>query len=94
MQVVLRGAATRTAIWERAGTDIASLPPGVVMDVDDMVDAALAGLDRGEIVTIPSLPDITQWEACEAARQNMLPNLSLSSPAARHGVAVQPKGAL
>ena len=38
-----------------------------------MVDAALAGLDRGEIVTIPSLPDIAQWEAYEAARQNMLP---------------------
>src|SRR4051812_30726493 len=56
VHVVLPGA-TRTAIWEKAGTDIASLPPNIVMDVDDMVDAALAGLDRGETVTIPSLPD-------------------------------------
>jgi hypothetical protein len=92
VHVVLPGA-TRTAIWEKAGTDITSLPPNIVMDVDDMVDAALAGLDGGEIVTIPSLPDIAQWEAYEAARQNMLPNLSLSSPAARYGVAVQPKEA-
>jgi uncharacterized protein len=92
VQVVLPGA-TRTAIWEKAGTDLASLPPGVVMDVDDMVDAALAGLDRGELVTIPSLPEVAQWEAYEAARQNMLPNLSRSSPAARYGVAVRPKGA-
>jgi short-subunit dehydrogenase len=88
VQVVLPGA-TRTAIWEKAGTDIASLPPSIVMDVDDMVDAALVGLDRGETVTIPSLPDISEWEAYEAARQKMIPNLSLSSPAARYGVHVE-----
>jgi short-subunit dehydrogenase len=46
------------AIWEKSGTGIASLPPSIVMDVDDMVDAALSGLDRGETVTIPSLPDV------------------------------------
>jgi uncharacterized protein len=91
VQVVLPGA-TRTAIWEKAGTPIASLPPAIVMDVDDMVDAALAGLDRGEVVTIPSLPDLAQWEAYEAARQRMIPNLSLSSPAARYGIAVSRRG--
>jgi uncharacterized protein len=85
VQVVLPGA-TRTAIWEKAGVDIATLPPSMLMDVDEMVDAALVGLDRGESVTIPSLPDIADWEAYEAARQNMIPNLSLSSPAARYGV--------
>ena len=84
VQVVLPGA-TRTAIWERAGTDIASLPPSILMDADDMVDAALAGLDRGESVTIPSLPDVADWEAYEAARQKMIPRLSLSAPAARYG---------
>ncbi len=83
VQVVLPGA-TRTAIWEKAGTDIATLPPSIVMDVDQMVDAALVGLDRGETVTIPSLPDIADWEAYEAARQNMIPKLSLSTPAARY----------
>jgi short-subunit dehydrogenase len=85
VHVVLPGA-TRTAIWEKAGTDIATLPPSMLMDVDEMVDAALVGLDRGESVTIPSLPDIADWEAYEAARQNMIPKLSLSSPAARYGV--------
>ena len=84
VQVVLPGA-TRTAIWEKAGTELASLPPDIVMEVDDMVDAALAGLDRGETVTIPSLPDMAEWEAYEAARQKMLPNLSRRSPAARYG---------
>lgn len=54
VQVVLPGA-TRTAIWEKAGTDIASLPPNIVMDVDDMVDAALVRVGCGEGVTVPSL---------------------------------------
>jgi len=85
VQVVLPGA-TRTAIWEKTGTDIATLPPSILMDADEMVDAALAGLDRGETVTIPSLPDIADWEAYEAARQSIIPKLSLSSPAARYRV--------
>lgn len=85
VQVVLPGA-TRTAIWEKAGVDIATLPPSMLMDVDKMVDAALVGLDRGESVTIPSLPEIADWEAYEAARQNMIPKLSLRSPAVRYSV--------
>ena len=68
VQVVLPGA-TRTEIWERGR---------------DMVDAALAGLDRGEVVTIPALPDLADWDAYEAARQHMIPKLSLSVPAARY----------
>jgi short-subunit dehydrogenase len=83
VQVVLPGA-TRTAIWEKAGTDIATLPPSIVMDVDEMVDAALVGLDRGENVTIPSLPDTADWEAYQAARQKLIPNLSSKVPAARY----------
>jgi short-subunit dehydrogenase len=92
VQAVLPGA-TRTAIWEKAGTDIATLPPAIVMDVHHMVDAALAGLDRGETVTIPSLPDMADWEAYEARRQHMVPKLSLSTPAPRYGVeALNPVG--
>jgi len=86
VQAVLPGA-TRTEIWEKAGTDISTLPPGIVMGVDDMVDAALVGLDRGEAITIPSLPDSADWEAYEAARQKLIPKLLHNSPAARYGVA-------
>ena len=85
VQAVLPGA-TRTPIWEKAGTDIETLPPDMVMGVGEMVDAAIAGLDRGEPVTIPSLPDIADWEAYEAARRNLMPKLSLSTPAPRYGV--------
>ena len=56
VQAVLPGA-TRTEIWERSGKDVDALLPGMVMEVGDLVDAALVGLDRGETVTIPSLAD-------------------------------------
>lgn len=83
VQAVLPGA-TRTEIWERAGHDINALPAEIVMDADEMVDAALAGLDQGELVTIPSLPDIIDWKRFEDARGALAPNLSLQHAAARY----------
>jgi len=86
VQAVLPGA-TETPFWDIAGTPVDQLPSRIVMTTNDLVDAALAGLDRGELVTIPSLPEYAEWEAYEAARQRMLPKLSLSEPAERYGVA-------
>jgi short-subunit dehydrogenase len=57
----------------------------MLMDADALVDAALAGLDQGESITIPSLPDIADWQAFEAARLNLMPNLSRDRPADRYG---------
>jgi short-subunit dehydrogenase len=87
IQAVLPGA-TATDFWDIAGTPLDQIPGEVVMKADAMVDAALAGFDQGEIFTIPALPDSADWEAYEAARQNMIPNLSLSSPAARYGITI------
>jgi short-subunit dehydrogenase len=64
-------AATGTEIWSRAGADPSQLPP--MMDVGEMVDAALVGFDRREPVTIPPLHDAGQWDAFQAARLVMLP---------------------
>jgi short-subunit dehydrogenase len=83
VQVVLPGA-IRTGMWEKAGTDVATLPPDILMDAADLVDAALAGLDSYENVTIPSLPDLADWDAYELARQNMIPKLSRNVPARRY----------
>ena len=83
VQVVLPGA-TATDFWEIAGTPVEYLPSAIVMKAEDMVDAALAGFDQGEFVTIPALPDIADLDAYEAARQKLMPNLSLSAPAARY----------
>ena len=48
-----------------------------------MVDAALAGLDLGETVTIPALPDTGSWDAFKDVRGAMVPNLSRAVPAER-----------
>ncbi len=56
------------------------------MSAEDLVDAALAGLDLGEFATVPSLPDASHWQAFESARVALGPNLSRSVPAARYGV--------
>lgn len=86
LQVVLPGA-TATGFWEVAGKPVQELPPQIVMSAEDMVDAALAGFDLGEFATIPSLPDITDWENLEAARLALRPKLSVSRPASRYAVA-------
>jgi short-subunit dehydrogenase len=83
IQAVLPGA-TATDIWEKAGRPVEHLPSEIVMQTDDMVDAALTGLDQGELFTIPSLPDAADWQAYETARQKLLPNLSRNTPAARY----------
>jgi len=85
VQVVLPGA-TATEIWANAGMPVENLPKEIVMSAEDMVDAALAGLDKGEFVTIPALADIGQWDAFEHARQALSPNLSRSAPATRYGL--------
>jgi hypothetical protein len=78
-------AATRTEIWERAGVDLNTVPG--LMDVGEMVDAALIGFDRREPVTIPPLPDAGQWDAYQAARQAMLPGFGNANAAARYRTA-------
>ncbi len=79
-------ATTRTEIWERAGADVNTLSN--VMEVGDLVDAALVGFDRREAVTIPPLPDAGQWDALQAARQAMLPNYGNQHPAERYRTVV------
>ena len=89
VQAVLPGA-TRTELWGKAGIDVATLPADRLMDVEEMVDAALAGLDMGESVTIPSLPDPADWARFVEARLALGPNLSLARPAPRYGVGQPP----
>ena len=83
VQVVMPGA-TRTALWARAGIDVGSLPASMLMEVEEMVDAALVGLDRRELGTIPSLPNSADWESFTAARLNLGPNLSRQHAADRY----------
>ncbi|WP_085026725.1 SDR family NAD(P)-dependent oxidoreductase [Ensifer aridi] len=83
VQAVLPGF-TRTEIFDRAGIDISVIPADMMMDAGEMVDAALAGFDRGEVVTIPSLADVELWTRMESARKSLGPYLSLRHPAPRY----------
>jgi uncharacterized protein len=85
VQAVLPGA-TATEFWDIAGLPVAHLPKEIVMSAEDMVDAALAGLDSGEVVTIPALPDQNEWTSYEAARLTMSKRLSATKPASRYRV--------
>jgi short-subunit dehydrogenase len=82
-QAVLPGAIA-TQFWETSGGSLDHLPSRAVMRAEDAVDAALAGLDLGELVTLPSLPDVSEWEAYDAARQQLVPKISLNAPAQRY----------
>jgi short-subunit dehydrogenase len=85
VQVVLPGA-TRTALWNGSGVELTDLPAEILMDVDEMVDAALAGFDLGERITIPSLPDTDDWQRLVKAREALQPNLSRNHSAARYKI--------
>jgi short-subunit dehydrogenase len=85
VQAVLPGA-TRTELWTKSATPIDALPPEMVMDAGDLVDAALMGFDRGEIVTIPPLADEALWANFEQGRGSLIPHLSTDRPAQRYRV--------
>jgi hypothetical protein len=83
VQAVLPGA-TATDFWRAGGLPLEHLPKEIVMSAEDMVDAALTGFDRRELVTIPSLHAGEEWTAYEAARRTMSAHLSSSTPAPRY----------
>src|SRR5476649_920542 len=75
-------ASTRTEIWAHSGIDVNTLPE--VMEVGELVDAALIGFDRRETVTIPPLFVAERWDALEAARQGLLSDLRQAHAAERY----------
>jgi uncharacterized protein len=84
VQAVLPGA-TATEFWDVAGAGgHGNLPKDWVMSSTDMVDAALVGLDAGEVVTIPPLQDDEEWRSYEMARRAMAQHLSTTKPAPRY----------
>lgn len=83
IQAVLPGA-TATDFWSEAGNPVENLPQEIVMPAEEMVDAALAGLAKGEVVTIPGLHDAAQWDRHEAQRRNLSGMFGNSAAAPRY----------
>lgn len=75
-------AGTRTEIWERAGIPVNAMSD--FMGVDELVDAALLGFDRRELVTIPPLQDGAHWEALNKARQTLIGDIRQAQVAERY----------
>lgn len=84
IQTVLPGA-TATEFWDVAGY-AAQKTASITMSAEDCVDAALAGLDSGELVTIPGLHDADAWSRWESDRRELSKKFGNSQPAPRFGV--------
>jgi short-subunit dehydrogenase len=82
-------AATATDLWEKAGLPYQNLPASIVMSPEDVVDAALVGLDQGELVTLPSLHDGDEWTRFEGARRAISEQFGNSAPAPRYRIGVR-----
>jgi short-subunit dehydrogenase len=86
VQVVLP-ASTATEIWDASGIPLSALDPDTVMSAEVLVDAALAGLDRGESITWPSVADLDLWEQYDAARSKLFAATQTGKPASRYRAA-------
>jgi short-subunit dehydrogenase len=67
IQLVMPGP-IRTEFFLSQGLGESIFPQESYLTPEELVDAALAGLDAGESVTIPSMLDEQPWTALEAAR--------------------------
>src|SRR5476649_2864565 len=85
VQLVLP-AATATEIWEISGVPLSALDQATIMTAENCVDAALAGLDMGETITMPSVEDAQLLAAFEAARMALAGATQSGKPASRYQI--------
>ncbi|VVS97375.1 SDR family oxidoreductase [Rhizobium sp. EC-SD404] len=79
-------AGVATEIYDGTIMPLDQIPADLVMDVDTMVDAALAGLDSGETITFPSVGDADLWTKYAAASDTLFAASQTGTPAPRYGV--------
>lgn len=77
-------AATVSEIWEKGGLSLDAFPKEVVMTTEDCVDAALRGLDAGEVLTYPSLEDAGLVESYGKNGFAILSSSQTGTPASRY----------
>ncbi|WP_205688859.1 SDR family NAD(P)-dependent oxidoreductase [Candidatus Macondimonas diazotrophica] len=77
-------AGTATEFYDQAGIPLSAFDPAVVMTTEQLVDAALAGFDQGEAVTLPSVHDTSVWTTYEQARSALFGATQVGTPAPRY----------
>ncbi len=85
VQTVMPGA-TATEFWDIAGY-APQKTAEITMQAHDLVDAALIGLDAGELVTIPGLHDGEAWTKWEQGRRDLAAKFRNPKPAPRYHIA-------
>ena len=85
VQLVLP-ATTATDLWEISGVPLSRLDQATIMSAEDCVDAALAGLDQAETVTLPSVEDRQLWDAYVAAALKLTAASQTGKAASRYHV--------
>ena len=87
VQLVLP-AATATEIWDHGGLPLGKIDPNRVMRPEQLVDAALAGLDLDEAVTMPSVADADAalLKGFDEARLALFASTQFGAPASRYRV--------
>jgi short-subunit dehydrogenase len=83
IQLVMPGP-IRTEFFTSQGVSESIFPPESYLASEQLVDAALAGLDAGESVTIPSMLDEQPWTALEAARSEFVKAMMSGKVAVRY----------
>jgi hypothetical protein len=63
---------------------LASLNQANVMTAENLVDAALAGYDKGELITLPSVSDAGLWDKFDDARSTLFAATQSGRPAPRY----------
>ena len=75
-------AGTYTEIWDRSGIGISDSVK--FMEVGELVDAALVGFDRRELITIPPLQNAESWDTLNTSRQTLFSDIKQSEVAQRY----------
>lgn len=76
--------------WERLVRSLsfeAALDQGSIMSAEECVEAALAGLDQAEPVTLPSVEDLQLWGNYDTARMRLYAASQIGRSASRYHVA-------
>lgn len=79
-------ATTATEIWEVGGVPLSALDAATIMTAENCVDAILAGLDKGELTTLPSVHEQALINNYEDARIKLFQGSQHGKPAARYGL--------
>jgi short-subunit dehydrogenase len=95
-EVADKGVRVQTVLPASTATDFWAVPASKgrgasaesLMDPEAMVDAALVGLDDGELVTLPSLQNPEDWNRFERMRREIRPRLANAKPAPHYRTTV------